>query len=224
MCAFEKGRESVSASDERVISRTRESLASLLQPDNAGTEAASVAIDTLISLKTRLASIRRKRADLLAETEKNSTVLASAKSHHERLDRDIIEAKMEVGELLSARDGVARDLARAKRTLSEFEDSGNGGRNGGSADSIDGIGSDVSVVTSSVGSIEERTKQLKLSAQEILAEDDLEKLFDIITEDKLRLKIAEKELVRAVDKINSVTKRRSELQKKLKVAQEEWES
>ncbi|PXF48712.1 hypothetical protein BWQ96_01564 [Gracilariopsis chorda] len=227
MCACESTDNKTSVSDEELAKEAAESLKVLLDTEQVQPNDISVALDALTRLRDKLEHNEQERERLESEIRRNRALIDKAKSHQERLDHEIIEAKLQSSELLAARDAVARDLARAKKALEADNE----------ADDLSHVLSDEVTRNLVNGNVldSENGKHNSLSGTEntieadpvsdnrdITEEEDPEKLAKLIAEEMELLNKAEKELVRVLDDVNSIKKRREEIRQKMKIAQEEW--
>lgn len=192
MCALEKR----TSSSDAAVTRARESLQALLRTSSPALSEISIAVEALETLKLRLQAAQRARLSLREATRSASASAAANVAHTERLDSEIIRAKLEAGELLTERDTVARDLARARRTLERLDES------------VKEMRESEDVGEGKTGEMEEREDEARMTRN---VADELE-----------RMRLAQKGLVEVVEEINKVRKRREELQEKVKKANEEW--
>lgn len=124
MCAQETPVDAVRTTEEklRLLLVTENTARSTAPPDIAGTS------EALQALRARLGRARGLRARIgMLEREKNEERVV-------RVEMGIIAAKVEAGEVLGARDGLRRDVARARRALEVDRDPGVGGTNGGESE------------------------------------------------------------------------------------------
>eukprot|EP00178_Gracilaria_changii_P021725 TRINITY_DN64432_c0_g1_i1.p1 TRINITY_DN64432_c0_g1~~TRINITY_DN64432_c0_g1_i1.p1 ORF type:complete len:228 (+),score=59.95 TRINITY_DN64432_c0_g1_i1:617-1300(+) len=227
MCACELSDVEDTTSDERVVSEAAESLSTLLKTEQVQPDDISRAMETLARLKERLEQTEQEREDLEQQIRRHRTVIEDAKSHQERLDHEIIEAKLQASELLAVRDAIARDLARAKRALeadeeaddqlaASVDDLAKSLANGVDTDKLNGR------PASSTDIGDAYVSKPAVDSQDILEEEDPEMLAKCIAEEMERLNKAEQELLDVVDEVSSVKKRQKDIRQKMKVAQEEW--
>lgn len=191
MCALE-----TPSSNDDTLTRARESLQALLSAPAPDTDAAARAADALQALRARLQAAQRRRAALADASRCAASAAAAAADHTRRIDSELIAAKLQAGELLTERDSIARDLARARRALARLDDA---------------VG-DAGLAQPEAGSTD-------AAAQ---GEESLEALVARVADEMERMSVAEKMLVEVVDEINAVKKRRAELEEKVRAAQEEW--
>lgn len=198
MCALEKP---ASTGDPAVI-RARDALQLLIHASPPDAQQVSAAIDALESLRARLSTAQRVRHSLRESTRRQTAERAAAASHLHQLDSDIIQTKMGAGELLTERDSVARDLARARRSFERLDAS----------------------VEEMRKEDRERVKKGQSigESREHRDNEEVQRLLRISTGEIERMRIAEKRLVDVVEDLNEVRKRKLELQEKIKMAQEEW--
>ncbi|CDF35841.1 unnamed protein product [Chondrus crispus] len=184
-------------SSEDVLTQAKESLQVLLRTTKPAPSEVSVAVESLERLKSRLGDARRARIALREETVRATEAASSITADTERIDRNIIDAKLQAGELLSERDRVARDLARARRKLARLDESVKemqAARDRGEESSGD--------------EMSEREEEVRRGR---IAKSELE-----------RLKSAEKELAEVTGQLGQVRRRREDLKEKLRMAQDEW--
>lgn len=198
MCAFEEP----ASTDNPAITRARDALQLLIHTSPPSAQQISAAIDALESLRARLSTAQRIRHSVRESTQKQAVERAAVAAHLHRLDSEIIQAKMDAGELLAERDSVARDLARARRSFERL---------------------DVSVEEMRKED-RERMKNGQSVGESRQQRDDeeVQRLLRVATAEMERMRIAEKRLVDVVEELNEVRKCKLELQEKIKVAQEEW--
>lgn len=193
MCALENG----VLSSEGVLKQAKESLQVLLQTTEPAPSEISVAVESLEQLKASLAEARRARIALREETHRATETASSITADTERIDGDIIDAKLQAGELLGERDRVARDLARARRKLACIDES--------------------------VKEMQEaRNKGEESSEDEVGEAEDEARMERAVTSERERLKRAESRLAEVMKELTRVKKRREEVEEKLRMAQEEW--
>lgn len=193
MCAL----ENAMFSSEDVLTQAKESLQVLLRTTKPAPSEVSVAVESLERLKSRLGDARRARIALREETVRATEAASSITADTERIDRNIIDAKLQAGELLSERDRVARDLARARQKLARLDES--------------------------VKEMQEAKNRGEESSGDEMSEREEEVRRGRIAKSELeRLKSAEKELAEVTGQLGQVRKRREDLKEKLRMAQEEW--
>ncbi|KAI0564915.1 hypothetical protein FGB62_22g363 [Gracilaria domingensis] len=227
MCACELSDVEDTTSDERIVSEATESLSTLLRTEEVQPDDVSRAMDTLLRLRERLEQSEQEREDLEEQITRHRAVIDEAKSHQERLDHEIIEAKLQASELLAVRDAIARDLTRAKKALEADEEADDQ-----LAASVDDLakslanGVDIHQAngrpTSSADIGDTNESKPAVESQDILEEEDPEMLAKCIAEEMERLNKAEQELLDVVDEVSSLKKRQKEIRQKMKIAQEEW--
>lgn len=109
-----------SKADEALLARSEAALQSLGLPDG-GPGAAAAAADALVALAARIAAARSMRIDVSA----SETALAARKQRAlealDVVDQGIIAAKIDAVQTFEERDHVARNLSRARATLTEIE-------------------------------------------------------------------------------------------------------
>lgn len=193
MCALEKG----ATSPDEALARAKESLQALLQTSAPAPSEVSIAVEALETLKLRLEEARQARARLREASRVADEAAASTAAHTERLDSEIIGAKLEAGEVLTERDRIARDLARARRTLERLDEEVKEMRE-----------AELQGENKLRDEVADRGEDLKMEKQ--------------VSEELEQLAVAEKALVDVVEQIGQVRKKREELKEKLKMAQEEW--
>lgn len=197
MCALEKP---VCTEDPTVI-RARDALEELLHNPNPAASQISTAIDALEKLRARLSTARHIRKSVQQSVAKQATLKADEDAHLNRLDSEIIRAKMEVGELLTERDLVARDLGRARRTLERL---------------------DASVEEMRKEKRDRKREERSAGGAALSNEQKVQKLLKTTREDMARMREAEEHLVHVVEQLDVIRKRKTELQEKVRMAQEEW--
>lgn len=227
MCACESTDNKTSVSDEELAEEAAESLKVLLNTEQAQLSDISTALDALTRLKDKLEQNEQEQERLESEIRRNSAIIEKATSHQERLDHEIIEAKLKLSELLALRDAVACDLARAKKALEEDDE----------VDDLSHVLSEEVTRNLVNGNVLDRSNGKHNSVagtgdiieadpvpdnRDITEEEDPEKLAKIIAEEMELLNKAERELVKVVDDVNSIKKRREEVRQQMKIAQEEW--
>ncbi|CAN8068025.1 unnamed protein product [Agarophyton chilense] len=228
MCAGELSEyEATTTSDEQIVAEAAESLSTLLKTDEVQSEDISRAVHTLSRLRERLEQSEEEREDLEEQINRHRAIIDNAKSHQERLDHEIIEAKLQSSELLAVRDAIARDLARAKRALEADEETDD--QLAASADDLakslaNGIdlhahGRPTS--SSDIGDTNSSTAVV-VDTRDIVEEEDPEMLAKCIAEEMERMNKAEQELLDVVDEVSSLQKRQKEIRQKMKIAQDEW--
>eukprot|EP00177_Eucheuma_denticulatum_P000223 GFKZ01000382.1.p1 GENE.GFKZ01000382.1~~GFKZ01000382.1.p1 ORF type:complete len:198 (+),score=50.66 GFKZ01000382.1:271-864(+) len=197
MCALEKS----VCTEDAAVNRARDALQGLIHTPNPAASQISTAIDALEKLRARLSTAQHIRKSIRQSAAKQATRKADEDAHLNRLDSEIIQAKMEVGELLTERDLVARDLGRARRTLERL---------------------DASVEEMRKEKRERKREERNSGGSALSDEQKVQKLLKATKEDMFRMRDAEERLVKVVEQLDVVRKRKAELQEKVRMAQEEW--
>ena len=226
MTTSENEENHLSASDERTVASAHESLTTVLRKDSCTPEEISLALEYLSELKSRVMEVGERRPALQSELDRFSEASEASSVQQQRIDQDIIDAKLKVSELLSEKDSIARDLARARRALNEAEEdletpvSGSTNDHANSATAPQdsrrlggrdqGANGTISAAAESGG------------FNDLEDEEDVDALQKILANEMERLRIAQEKLVSVVDDTNSARKKRAELQEKVNAAQEEW--
>lgn len=237
MCAFESLETTATDSDEYIVAQALESMSALLHAETIGPDEISKALETLTALKKRLEEAEQEKLKLEAQIQRDRNTIENRTSHQQRLDHEIIEAKMQASELLASRDTIARDLARANKSLQSDKDLFadpesilNDIRNRGQSVSLDASyghsnghetqhSNSRRMSIAAVGANQPKNSDYKA---DIIEEEDPEKLARCIASEMEQLTRAEKQLIDVVDDTSSVKRRRKELEKKMKIAREEW--
>lgn len=213
-------------SDLQMIEEVESSLLGLGNPNKSEATSVDEANDKLLQLKRHIQQIREQRLNLSSQASKDNETLDSTNSHQHRVEQDIIKAKMQVSELLSLKDSIARDVARAKRELGQLETP---------LKEIPQPGTTMSAMSMDMGiSIDEDEKDNvthdfgaatsfdDILKKDVINEDDLQKLQSVISEEMEKLHSSEQRLVKVVDEISSIQKRKAKLKKMHDDAQDIW--
>lgn len=231
MCAEEAEPYAISQEDRNTINDAAGSLAALLQDPlspSAHSAAVTSAQQALKNLRNQLIVAHEARKHLEREKKTYEQTITSSNASQKRVEQDIIKAKLLSGELLTIRDKVAHDLVRVKKELQNTEalmETGVSGAvaNGANDPSANGDGALIPDTTGGEAPEEGATLRdtSKSSEEKLFGGLDSEQLKRIVEEEMEQLKIAEKELMSIVDESSVIKKRREELERKMRIAQEE---
>lgn len=100
----------------QTVAQAGEALRAMLSPSPDALQVAKT-VQALEELRIHLSVANETRISAEKASQDATASVTAIKEQMAQLDTDIIQAKLEVGELLTARDSVARDLARARRTF-----------------------------------------------------------------------------------------------------------
>lgn len=204
MCSQEAPVGAVSTKDEHMVQRAEESLTKMLNSDKISEATVEEAECALRDLRERLMRTRAQREEIRAQNENILQTRAAAEEHHQQIDHDIIETKVREGDMQMTRDCLARDVGRARRALKELDETPRASEiaNNRSAD----------------------WEQLARLSTSVDLEDDeeLSKMKGKLADEVTKLKMTERQLVEVADEITRVRKKRSEIQRMMKDAEQEW--
>lgn len=113
MCAWDNS----PSNNDQTVAEARESLQAMLQSPFPDTSLVAKTVEALEALRSRLATVHQRRFAVAEASQRAAASAAAREAQTQRLDTEIIQAKLQAGELLTERDSVARDLSRARRAL-----------------------------------------------------------------------------------------------------------
>lgn len=207
MCALEKHVQTSITStskqgneemcDEMPAIEAAKALQELIDVNNPSSDQISNAIDGLERLRARLSTAQKVRRSLREHMKREMMEKSEQEEHLKRLDSDIIEAKMKVGETLAEKDTVARDLIRARRNKERLNELEREMR------------------------LEEKERE-NMGLGGMSEEEYVLRMENLVKEEMIKLHTAQNELGRVEDDLEKVRLRCKDLQEKIKVAQDEW--
>lgn len=193
-------------SDEGIIQRAEAGLSTLVHLDTTTTSETTVTHleRALRVLRDRLQATRTRQADLRMERDERMRVAAAADAHHHRVENDIIDTRVREGDMQMTRDALARDVGRARRALRAVDES---------------VQADVDLSNFSWSHL---CMQASQPDEDVGEEGEIVNLKRNLAEEMNRLKFAEMQLVDVADEIMRVRKKRTDLRRKMKDAEQEW--
>lgn len=225
MCARDGAGNTPSLMDEQTIARAEEGLTRLTESGQITEGMVREAESALRLLRDRVKNAHARRQNLRAQSVELERQALRSETHHRQVDRAIIDARIRAGDMLMARDSLARDVVRARRALDAVHDNNNSDNdNNDDDDDVDDINSRF-ISWQRLASIDKSIRHDD-HGQEDHADDcddhELNMLRRGLADEMASLRAAEKQLVDVVDEITRIRRKRSELRRKLRDAEQEW--